>query len=246
MSGVGLFFAGSDDDDHDDRLPIGSTKLDSIPTSSPPPGPQSDSSSSALEGPRFFVESEEEGVPSHASSPGPSKLFFPGDDSDNEIELPPSGDVRRASSVGSISRGPFPRRSRQARSPSPEPPKKKQRLSPDVPPPVPITSKQDTYLGSLVVGNAWSTVKGKGYTQSGDEVLVERDSFDAGPSNRGKGKDRGQKKQLTLTAMMKSRPPNFAKRKPATVVRLTNKAGFGGQTQCFVEPRPLLTCVVRI
>ncbi|KAI6048010.1 SNF2 family N-terminal domain-containing protein [Pisolithus marmoratus] len=85
-------------------------------------------------------------------------------------------------------------------------------------------------IPSSSLGNAWSTAKGKGYINPGDEILIERDALED-RSGRLKGRnkeagDKGKKRQLTLKAMMKPQPSKFAKRKIDAVIRLTNKAGF--------------------
>ncbi|EGN93185.1 hypothetical protein SERLA73DRAFT_172337 [Serpula lacrymans var. lacrymans S7.3] len=118
-------------------------------------------------------------------------------------------------------------------------PAKKRRLSPPsspVPAPIPVVSFECAYIGSFLVGNAWSTVKGKGYVKSGDKIRIERDEPDDGSSSRsnpGKGnkkeiqiKGKGKKKQISISTMFKSQPPNFLKKKVDTVVRLTNSRGF--------------------
>jgi hypothetical protein len=95
--------------------------------------------------------------------------------------------------------------------------------------------KSSIYLGSFVCGNAFSAVKGKGYTAPGQEIVITRDDPDedtpkASSSATGKGKTtpttkKGGKKQLTLSNMTK---PAFAKKKKVgMIVRITNTRGFG-------------------
>ena len=105
-------------------------------------------------------------------------------------------------------------------------PKKRRKLS--------HTSDLDfvsAFLGSIVVANAWSTVKGKGYVKNGDPILVEWDTLKQEEDVPRKGnKKKPQKKkgkQLTITALMKPRQDNFKKKKQNDIVRLTNKGGFG-------------------
>lgn len=94
------------------------------------------------------------------------------------------------------------------------------------------------YIGSFLVPNAWSTVKGKGYIRPGDIVLLERYDPDAAAGNsQSKGKKskdearsaaKGRGKQLNIATMMKSQPKassSKAKRKD-TIVRVTNSSGF--------------------
>jgi hypothetical protein len=94
------------------------------------------------------------------------------------------------------------------------------------------------FLGSFVCGNAFSAVKGRGYTKPGEGILITRDDVDEEPTKTfktngkkadPKGKGNG-KKQLTLGAMMK--PSGKAtKRKTDNIVRITNPRGFGA-TSC--------------
>ena len=89
---------------------------------------------------------------------------------------------------------------------------------------------KSAFLGSIVVANAWSTVKGKGYVKNGDPILVEWDRLkQEDPPRKGDKKKPLQKKgkQQTITALMKPRQDNFKKRKQNDIVRLTNRGGFG-------------------
>ncbi|KAK7686705.1 hypothetical protein QCA50_010305 [Cerrena zonata] len=99
-----------------------------------------------------------------------------------------------------------------------------------------FTSNEDlksTYLGSFLVGNAWSTVRGKGYVKSGDEIKVVRDrkstsSAKAETSSKPKAKDaksKGGKKQLSIATMLKPQQAKPTKKLENTVVRLTTKSG---------------------
>ena len=87
------------------------------------------------------------------------------------------------------------------------------------------------FLGSIVVANAWSTVKGKGYVKNGDPILVEWDTLkqEEDVPRKGNKKKPLQKKgkQLTISALMKPRQDNFKRKKQNDIVRLTNKGGFG-------------------
>lgn len=105
-------------------------------------------------------------------------------------------------------------------------PKKRKKLSPP--------SDSDftfAFLGSVVIANAWSTVKGKGYIKNGDPIFVEWDSLkqeDEPPRKSDKKPPQKKSKQLTITALMKPRQDNFKKKKKNDIVRLTNRGGFGG------------------
>jgi len=112
-------------------------------------------------------------------------------------------------------------------------PNKRRKLSP--PSDSDFTS---AFLGSIVVDNAWSTVKGKGYVKNGDPILVEWDKLkqeEDAPRKTNKKKPPQKKdkplqkrgKQLTITTLMKPRRDNFKRKRQNDIVRLTNKSGFG-------------------
>jgi DNA repair protein RAD5 len=104
---------------------------------------------------------------------------------------------------------------------------------------------ESIYIGSFIVGNAWSTVKGKGYVNSGDEIQVEREDQDEGFSvketavaakaKKGKPADKKKTKQLSIATMMKAPQPKGSKKKTNTVVRLINSRGFGMFFQIFFQ-----------
>lgn len=85
-------------------------------------------------------------------------------DFDQGADIPESEPIPRASSVSSMSSGPS--INHKVSSPTPsieivEPPVKKRRIDPvSIAPP--STSADSIYLGSFIVGNAWSTARGKG------------------------------------------------------------------------------------
>lgn len=90
--------------------------------------------------------------------------------------------------------------------------------------------RSEYYLGSIIVGNAWSTVRGTGYIKNGDPIFVERDTLmqDSGKDQKKKGG--GMKgKQTTINSMFKPQTKSELAKKPKanTVVRLTNARGFG-------------------
>lgn len=84
------------------------------------------------------------------------------------------------------------------------------------------------FLGSIVIANAWSTVKGKGYIKNGDPILVEWDKLkqEKLPKKNEKKPLQKKGKQLTITALMRPKQENFKKKKQNDIVRLTNKGGF--------------------
>ncbi|KAG9316777.1 putative DNA repair protein RAD5 [Chiua virens] len=176
----------------------------------------------------FLPDSDDETIPTFECLPNSIVGMTPlataaGDDSD--LELPSVEEVPHASSISSMS-SPASRNS----SPLPEvttrsspPPTKKRRLSFSAESSKAIVQSDSTYLGTLLVPNAWSTVKGRGYINPGDEIKIERECpDDAGAAAQAKG----GKKQLTLKAMLKPQPAKNAKRKTDTIVRLTNEGGF--------------------
>ncbi|KAL4070532.1 SNF2 family N-terminal domain-containing protein [Scleroderma citrinum] len=231
MSSKVLFFAGSDDEGNSSPPGQGSRGTDAVELSAP--GDSKVVPCTAIREQRLFLtDSEEEedeeratrfeGLPTHSPLNDGTNDFL------GEAELLPLEELPRASSVSSLSSGLSGRGSSPVPSASSPPPAKKRRLLSDKALTIPPRTR-DLYLGCLVVGNAWSTVKGKGYINPGDKVLVERDGQDnTFRSGKGKNKeaaDKGKKKQLTLKAMINP-PSKFTKRKVDTVVRLTNKAGF--------------------
>lgn len=172
--------------------------------------------------------------------------YSPAPEADSDMEMASNipGIPNRSSSVASASSGSIPILSRDR---SPEPllrPSKRRRVSPSLD--NQLTSHtaaqsnppfQRAYLGSFLVGNAWSTVRGRGYIKPGETVLIDRD--DQTSSTRGsnakskKGKEdvkvagKGKGKQQNIQSMFKAQSKTSSKaQKPDTVVRLTNKSGF--------------------
>lgn len=178
----------------------------------------------------FFADSDEEGQTYESSFVTPQKRHVSSqevDDEDEDIEIPNFEELPKASSPTSTSPA------RQS-SPTPSitivnsPPAKKQKLSPL--PPVHVQSHATSmYIGSFIVGNAWSTVKGPGYIKNGENFMVERDDQDEGPfkSKKGSKPEKGKGKQLSIMTMMNPQPQKLVKKKVNTVVRLTNMRGFG-------------------
>lgn len=222
----GLFFAGSDDEE--DVLME---------------QPQAETSSSGYtdrKPPRLFFPDSDEDEPRASPFMTPKKrgMSDPGEkeDTSSDIEIPGFDEIPRASSVISTSSS----ASLQGRDSSPpapaeilQRPAKKMRVSP-APTTLQASSDASYYLGSFIVGNAWSTVKGKGYIKSGEKINVEREDQDeeasGGTSANGKqsrAPSKGNKKQLSIATMMKFQQPKITKKKTNTVVRLTNTRGFG-------------------
>lgn len=162
-----LFFTGTDEE-NDDELeyltPPGARK--SADTVKPEPQPQTHS--------LFFVDSEDEEQKPPRISISPMKDIRGSpfgaqgaqEEMDVDVKIPeiPSG---RASSVSSASSAQPPAPSSPASSVGPdtsiEPPRKKRKLS------LPIARDGaefvSAYLGSFLVADAWSTVRGKGFVK---------------------------------------------------------------------------------
>ena len=182
----------------------------------------------------FFADSDEEDQTHESPFVTPPKRHLSPQEVDDVIEIPSFEELPKASSPCSAS-------SARQSSPTPSidivsfPPAKKRKLSPL--PPVHVQSPASSmYIGSFIVGNAWSTVKGPGYIKNGEHFMVERDNQDEGPSRgasasskskQGNKSDKGKGKQLSIVTMMNVQPQKLAKKKVNTVVRLTNMRGFG-------------------
>jgi DNA repair protein RAD5 len=189
----------------------------------------------------FFADSDDE----DSTTQPPAPPLNGGDpsrdekDSDSDVEIMFVEDEPETSQVGHNT---SPNISPTSSPPPPVevilPPEKKPRLSPVA---LSHSAFSSAYLGSFLVGNAWSTVKGKGYVKPGDEIKIERDSPQGSASSKANsskggakakkpdGKDKGKTKQLSIATLMKPPPPQpkVSKKKVDTVVRLTNSGGFG-------------------
>ncbi|KZT30927.1 hypothetical protein NEOLEDRAFT_1153350 [Neolentinus lepideus HHB14362 ss-1] len=216
-----LFFAGSDDED-DAVERNGGAELDALQ-------PQSPVGLFLTDSDEEDAIQEDENNEAQAALDNQSPLES-SDDPDimlvDRVEMPGS------SSVTSMSHPPTPITS------SPPPTvdtrmdgSRKRKISHEAAPVAFATA----YLGTFMVGNAWSTVRGKGYIKPGDEICVERDVPDepeAKPSalkSKGKGKAseaKGKQKQLSIATLLKVQQPKVKKKCNGSVVRLTNKRGF--------------------
>lgn len=227
----GPFFASSDDEGDDIHM-IGVES--EAPRSSLPTTPRTSSS---------------------RSSP-PHRLFL--EDSDDDICTSDSPSVRRPIVVDDVleididsaathaKAGPSkPIEAFKKSSPPPDvkqrfnsgPPLKRRRLFPQDPH-IP-SSFPPTYLGEVLITNAWSNVSGKGYVKPNESIQIQRDEVAApkpGPSKPTKSANKKSgdgKKQLSLATMLKPQPTNnFKKKKVDTIVRLVNSRGFGLHLCC--------------
>jgi DNA repair protein RAD5 len=224
----GLFFAGSDDDEEDTVMDTPETPPASSRASSP-------TSTTALFMPGSDDDEDLAPVENEGTPVQKRKLSFPEDQSDNGIELPVLNAKERASSVQSVGKmSTMPESSPAKPSTSPPPPPKKRRISP--PAALPHTF-QPTYLGEILVPNAWSNVSGKGYVKPNESIQIKRDEQTElkpvpNKSATTQGKKKGDsKKQMSLTAMLKNKPIKASKKtKTDNIVRLFNSRGFGNVT----------------
>ncbi|TFY55395.1 hypothetical protein EVG20_g9332 [Dentipellis fragilis] len=238
MSSKPLFFAGSDDEDESEAA-ITPEKPVPMDVELPKEAELELKEEVVPEKRLFIPDSDDEEDQPRARYKTPKPLIHTLDDDfheplnfglGDEVDLPSLHPSPRASSVSSQSSHHTPRSS----SPAPSsrdspPPAKKRRLSP---PRNTQASKKpafrSAYIGSFLVANAWSTVKGKGYIKPGDAIRVERDEQDEETKSRPafSGKEKGKKKQLNIATMFKAQQTKPVKKKTNTVVRLTNARGF--------------------
>lgn len=250
----GLFFAGSDDEDGEDDV-----DMNQFPDAQPPPHsspslphtPRTGSSRSSPPSGKLFLPDDDDdddddgymSVPAELPSSSVQKkraaavmLDSDTDDDIQIIENPSPAKYKRSQPANkgkarAVSTPPTPTPKQKA-EPCSSPAAKKPRLTTVaakiIPPAITISP---TYLGEVIIPNAWSNVSGKGYIKSGDTVSVRREQdMDAGPSNVKAGANTKSKKQATLTGMLKAQPTkatNLKKKKADTIVRLCNKKGVG-------------------
>ncbi|RDB29142.1 DNA repair protein RAD5 [Hypsizygus marmoreus] len=221
----GLFFAGSDDEDEDVAM--------ERPES--PTGPTSGASSP----PSLFIQDSDDDEPmepiEHSPLPHKRKIIIPDDVLDEALELPSAGPSSRHSSssrtldeVSKKSASPTPKSKPSKKSDS-RPPAKKRRISPPAASSTPLPFPP-TYLGEILIPNAWSNVSGKGYIKCNDPIQIHRDEqveSKPGPSkSAANGKKGDGKKQMSLTAMLKPLPSKAKKKvKTDSIVRILNSRG---------------------
>lgn len=161
-------FAGADDEGED--------FLDYITPPAPQPDVSEPDAGAFNANPLFFATSDDEDdVPMRDVSPfvrlrseSVAPVASPTDNADGKR---PYVECARASSVSSISSAAIAVPSSPASSVHdtiPEPPRKKRKLSPEATKDEKLFTS--AYLGSFLVANAWSTVRGKGYVQVSPRV----------------------------------------------------------------------------
>ena len=204
----------------------------------PLPEPTPLASSSSLGKRLFFADSDDEDSKDLVSEPVQALPSISGDEALSDANVDTNFDDHKppssaASNMSSVPASP-------CSSPAPvhdavKSPVKKPRLS------SPGRSRSKTftsaYIGTFIVGNAWSTAKGRGYVKPGDEIKVERDDVIKKVSKSAPAKGTKAKKtdalfkkngvQLSLATMMKAPPPKASKKTVDSVVRLINMRGFG-------------------
>lgn len=236
----GLFFAGSDDEETD----VVMEEHETVATSSRASSPRSS---------LFLPDSDEDEITSDAllfSPPFSKKRIIPEhDDSDNDVEIqlldPPTS--HRATSTHSVDEAPSHSPIPIAKPPkSTLPPTKKRRLSVTHTPP---SDFPPTYLGEIMVPNAWSNVSGKGYVKPNESIQIlreEQEENKPGPSKL-LGKKKGDnKKQLSLTAMLKAQPAKPSKKKKNdNIVRILNSRGFD-KLNVYIARSFMLTLCFRV
>ncbi|KJA28563.1 hypothetical protein HYPSUDRAFT_33995 [Hypholoma sublateritium FD-334 SS-4] len=247
------FFLGSDDEDDGSRdvdMAYEEELLSDIVVDHPttaggnprrsPSIPQTPRESSSRSSPmiqKLFLDDvdDDDQITTLSTIPTPQKRqASEAGDSDIEIIEKPSGFPHRKKTASARLNG----KSKREESPgTPAPVSKRRRVSPvqatvDAPR-VPASDFQPTYLGEIVVPNAWSNVSGRGYIKPNDLVVIKRDEDEpvpgpskAMPANNAKEK-KSDKKQITLATMLKPQPSKPSrKKKTDTIVRLVNTKGF--------------------
>ncbi|KIM47670.1 hypothetical protein M413DRAFT_22297 [Hebeloma cylindrosporum] len=237
----GLFFAGSDEEEEEDVTmqvevvpnPAAIGHMSESPNS--PHTPQKSSSAPSSPFPKLFLDDDDEAMSVESGPSVPTKRqAVVIEDSDSDIEeIEKSRDSRPPLDNRTVA---------NILSPSPEqtlssaPVAKKRRFSSPqtIATELPADSSMMTYLGEVVVPNAWSNVSGAGYITRDESVLIHRErqntqAVKAKPATGTNGKKKTDgKKQVTLTSMVKSQPPKKLNKKKATdtIVRLVNNKGL--------------------
>jgi DNA repair protein RAD5 len=204
----------------------------------PLPEPMSLTSMSSLGKRLFFADSDDEDLKDLVLEPVQAPPPISGDEDLSDVNVDTDFDDRKPPSSAASNMSSVPASPRSSPAPvndAVKSPVKKPRLS------SPGRSRTQTftsaYIGTFIVGNAWSTAKGRGYVKPGDEIKVERDEVMRKVSKSAPAKGTKAKKtdtpfrkngvQLSLATMMKAPPPKASKKAVDSVVRLINMRGFG-------------------
>ena len=244
----GLFFAGSDEEEP----PVGDyEKSSSLPPNfSPRTSPPRSSPHNLL-----FLEDSDDND-SVYMSPKPSTSFKkakrPIEDEDTNFQIMKHSQVSTDVKPSSQHLRPtFLSPTSDQKSLLPGSVAKKRRLLPPEheSPPNLATEFLPTYIGEIIIPNAWSNVSGKGYVKPNETVLVKREEQDppAGTSKPKPTTDQSsKKKQISIATMLKPQPAKVSKsakkKKKNNIVRLVNNKGFGDQRSTSPESCPLNIC----
>jgi len=227
----GLFFAGSDEED--ESLFADCAKSLSLPPTSSPRTSVSRSSPPHL---LFLEDSDNDDsmymLPKPLTLDEKAKQPIIIEDEDPDIRIVHSMESKSNQHSRPIS--PSPTLNIKSSSPGPVAKKRRLLLPEHESPPNLATKFLPTYLGEIIIPNAWSNVSGKGYVKPNETVLVKREERDAPRASTSKPKpttvSSGKKKQISIATMLKpqpAKPSKTKKKKTDNIVRLVNNKGFG-------------------
>jgi DNA repair protein RAD5 len=230
-----LFFAGSSDEEED-------VEMQAAHDNSSSPG-QSHGSRASSPLSLFIPDSDDEidneqAIEESNEKPRPKRKIIDLEEEEFRLVSPEPVHSKPRSGIDSAGETSFKEDSSVPSSlkqkiPTPVPPSKKPRTNP---PSSSVDSFPPTYLGEILVPNAWSNISGKGYIKNGDRITLHRDEENSLNPVKGskdvstKGTKKGDgKKQVSITSMLKPRPikNNEKKKKSDTIVSLLNSRGNG-------------------
>lgn len=243
----GLFFAGSDEED---QSPVADYTLKS-PTLPPASSPRTSASRSSPPHHLLFLEDSDDDN-SMYMSPKPSTfdeetklpIVIKDEDPDFQIVKHSHDPTESKSNHHSCPTSLSPTLNQKILSSGPV--AKKRRILPpedEFAPNLAATKFLPTYLGEVIIPNAWSNVSGKGYVKPNETVLVKREGQDVPRASTSKPKSTtvpsGKKKQISIATMLKSQPAktfkSAKKKNMDNIVRLVNKKGFGNSCSNSAE-----------
>ncbi len=90
------------------------------------------------------------------------------------------------------------------------------------------TSYKSTYVGEMIVPDAWATTSGRNLLENGDFVRIQCEAEESHNKSKAKAKSKKDSgKQMTLTSMMKNKAPPVKKSDNNLIVRIINEKGQG-------------------
>lgn len=91
------------------------------------------------------------------------------------------------------------------------------------------TSHKSTYVGEMIVPDAWATTSGQNLLENGDFVRIQCEAEEGDNKLKAKAKSKKDSgKQMTLTSMMKKKAPLPVKKSDNNlIVRFINEKGQG-------------------